>query len=132
MTAEHEQAFIESFVSPKKKDRYLGFVRKTKTRSKFLDKLYHFSDFDDNFVRQIDSPQQTASQILALLTSLGADSSCFVISAHAELDGQSIPLSEALEEIVGHRDGTIVSYTPGRLAYYEGEGLKQRYLLHRP
>jgi hypothetical protein len=36
------------------------------------------------------------------------------------------------KDVVGHNDGTFISCIPGRLAYFEGEGLNERYVLQRP
>jgi hypothetical protein len=38
-------------------------------------------------------------------------------------------LNEALLEIVGADTGALVSCIPGKLAYFEMEGLSERYLL---
>jgi len=34
--------------------------------------------------------------------------------------------------VVGWHDGTFISCIPGKLAYFEGEGLNERYILERP
>ena len=36
---------------------------------------------------------------------------------------------KALADVVGHNDGTFISCIPGRLAYFEGEGLNERHVL---
>jgi hypothetical protein len=41
-------------------------------------------------------------------------------------------LGEALLQIVGAGNGTLISCTPGTLAYYEGEGPSDRCILARP
>jgi len=37
----------------------------------------------------------------------------------------------ALEEVMGHGMGTLLSSIPGKLAYYEGEGPSDRCILER-
>jgi hypothetical protein len=40
-------------------------------------------------------------------------------------------LDIALKQIVGYEFGTIVNCVPGKLAYFEGEGPKHRFILER-
>ncbi|HSH59004.1 MAG TPA: hypothetical protein VK988_05055 [Acidimicrobiales bacterium] len=53
------------------------------------------------------------------------------MSENDEVDGQVMLLEDALAEIVGQGMGALVSSVPGRLAYFEGEGQNERYLLDR-
>jgi hypothetical protein len=53
------------------------------------------------------------------------------MSASSDLDGQEVDLRAALEDVVGYNDGTFISCIPGRLAYFEGEGPNERYVLER-
>ena len=70
-------------------------------------------------------------KIYELLRDRGAPSRCYVMSASSDLDGQEVDLNEALEDVVGVNDGTFISCIPGRLAFFEGEGPNERYVLHR-
>lgn len=79
----------------------------------------------------IDPSQQDARGVLRLLQNRGAGLSCYVISASAGLDGVSGVLADVLEVVIGYHPGTIVSCITGRLAYFEGEGRAERYILHR-
>jgi hypothetical protein len=54
-----------------------------------------------------------------------------VISSDKELDKRQMDLREALNEVVGRRQGTFISCVPGELAYFEGEEPKERYVCHR-
>jgi hypothetical protein len=69
--------------------------------------------------------------IRQLLEARGAPGTCHLFSEDPDLDGVTLPLSEALEAIVGRGVGTLVSCLPGRLGYYEGEEPGERYILER-
>jgi len=80
-------------------------------------------------VENIDRHLQTKKDLNFLLRSLGAPSDCYLISAHTDIDGKTLPLTEALDDVVGNRVGTVVCCIPDKLAYWEGEGLRARCLL---
>lgn len=42
-----------------------------------------------------------------------------------------MPLGKALDDIIGMGDGTFISCIPGRLGFYEYEGMKSSYLLSK-
>jgi hypothetical protein len=88
--------------------------------------------FDPRRVSPIAHGQQGASYIERLLRSRGAPSICHIMSENVDLDGRDLPLAEALGEIVGWGAPSLLSCLPGRLAYYGGEELNERYLLERP
>ncbi|MFY9729867.1 MAG: hypothetical protein WAK24_04620, partial [Candidatus Acidiferrales bacterium] len=54
---------------------------------------------------------------------------CWAISESPEMDGQLIPLLDALDEIVGRGIGTFLSCIPGVLGYFEDES--NRFILYR-
>ena len=43
-----------------------------------------------------------------------------------------MPLEIALDEIVGFGFATIIICIPGKLGYFEDEGMHQRYILKKP
>jgi hypothetical protein len=53
------------------------------------------------------------------------------VSEDPDIDGKRLPLDEALLLVVGAGNGTLLSCVPGLLAYYEGEGPGDRFLLAR-
>ena len=54
-----------------------------------------------------------------------------MVSENSDWDAREMPLRDALEATIGAGWGTLVSCAPGRLAFFEGEGPKDRYLLIR-
>jgi hypothetical protein len=47
------------------------------------------------------------------------------------IDGTEMNLTDALSQVVGMDAGALISCIPGKLAYFEMEGLGKRYLLIR-
>ena len=127
----HEEELIRSFFMPTKRQRYLDFVAKPKTRQKFLRELAHFKSLDPRYLLTIPPNRQHAKEIALILTQKGAPHSCWVTSEDTRLDGKEMPLSEALREVVGRQMGTFLSCIPGRLAYFEGEDMGSRWILER-
>jgi hypothetical protein len=129
---EHEQAFVRAFIVADKQARYLAKLSSSSRRRDITARLYHSFDYDPKYVAQIPPGEQTTQAIFARLRKLGAPESCHAIAADSKLDGEDLPLAEALERVVGVIDGVILSCIPGVLAYYESEDLKGRYVLSRP
>jgi hypothetical protein len=61
----------------------------------------------------------------------GAGPTCYIVSTDADLDRTTRDLSDAINQVFAFVEGTIISCVPGRLAYYEGEAPKNRFILHR-
>jgi hypothetical protein len=116
-----EEAVVKAFISPSRQERYLGFLKKPKLRSKFTGQLAHFNALDPRFVRSIPADQQTSSSVAKLLRLKGAGDECWVISENRELDSRNMNLETALQAVVGYGLGTFLSCLPGRLAYFESE-----------
>ncbi len=127
----HEQELIAAFVLPEKRTRYLGFVSHSKRRKTLLDGLLYSFVFVPSCVVQIPTAEQDPNGIAKLLRASGAGTVCHVISELRELDGREMELREALDLIVGSNMATILSCLPGRLAYFEAEGKRHRYILQQ-
>ena len=128
---EHETALIKAFVLPAKRNRLAEQLRSEKRRPKLLASLDHFRDLDHRFLVEIAPSEQNASGIENLLVQRGAPPTCHLISSNRELDGQIFPLNEALWQVIGRGEGTLISCIPGRLGYFEGESSGNRFILER-
>ena len=128
---EHEEAFVQAFILPDKQARYLAKLSSRKHRGGFLDRLNHHLDFDPAFATQVPAADQWAQKIEATLRSRGAPDTCHVISTNTEWDNLDMPLRDALNLVCGSSIGTVVCCVPGRLAYYEAEDLRRRYIFKR-
>ena len=76
-----EQALINAFVVPSKRERFCGFVADPRKRDKLIRTLSHFSDFDPRYVVSIPRSEQDARSILRLLREHGAGPHCYSMSA---------------------------------------------------
>jgi hypothetical protein len=126
-----EVALFQAFVLPAKRQRYVELVATKRGREKILSSLDHFKDLDPRVCRKLNSGEQSTAAILQVLESLGAPSTCHVMSPDGELDGQDLDLQLALSKVVGGGQGTFISCLPGELAYFESEEPRDRYLCHR-
>lgn len=131
MSADHESEILKFVLQPKRR-RLAEQIANPKRRAKALQCLAHLHDLDPRFAKRIPPSQQTPAGIITLLQDRGAPSDCHVISEDPDIDGTSMPLSEALATIIGSGMGTLVSCLPGSLAYFEGEEAGERYILQRP
>src|SRR5215211_9255569 len=123
-----EEALLRAFIVPERRGRYIELLRTPKARSKLLRSLHHLHDFDPRFAERLDPRrplvdfserhESYVDKIYDVLRSRGAPEHCYVMSATSELDGQEAELHAALDEVVGHCDGTFISCIPGRLAYF--------------
>jgi len=128
---EHETAFIKSFVLPEKQSRWLELLSNPKRRHIFLHRLADDRDLDAKFRLDLIPSQQNLEGIELILRQNGAPAKCHVISEASDIDGKEMMLREAIEEVLGYGLGSILSCIAGRLAYYEGEGPGDRYVLKR-
>jgi hypothetical protein len=120
---EHEQATIRAFVVPDKQERFLGFLAKPKTRSKFLEQLNYFRYFDRRFAFPLafKGDSEWVADICRLLQSKGAGRTCWVMSEIKTLDGREVDLQWVIGKVIGTQMGSIFSCVPGKLALYVGE-----------
>ena len=116
---EHEQAFVSVFVVPEKRGRYAEFLPKPKRRVEVTRRFNHFFDFVPALARQI--PRGTSAELAPLLRARGAGDTAHVIGGRDEIDGQDLPLEEAIDGALGDPSGVVVSCIPGRLALYVQE-----------
>jgi hypothetical protein len=125
----HEEKFASTFITANKRARYLTLLESERGRKKILSAFHHCRDLDSRFAKLIPTNQQSAQSIEALLKSNGAPKTCYVMSENPHIDGREMDLDDALLEIVGMDAGALVSCIPGKLAYFEMEGLSERWLL---
>jgi hypothetical protein len=116
----HETAFVESFVVKPRRERALAMLSSPKNRFKFTSKFYHHGQdyFIGEWIRPILPRYQHPPDICEILKGLGAPDMCHFIGGSR--DGEDVHLLEALKEVVGYGEGTVLSCIPGRLAYFEG------------
>jgi len=126
-----EATLVSTFVNALQRKHLIEILANPKRRHRATVTLAHFKDFDPSAVVHLESDAQTPAAIEGALRSRGAGESCHVISANRAIDGKHLPLKLALEKVVGHGMGTLLSCVPGELAYYEGESPADRCILAR-
>lgn len=124
----HEQAFVEAFVQPARRDRAAFCLANPKKRHELIDKFAHHGRdlLIAKYLTGIEPSHQNPKSIYAILRSLGAPNTCRVISTR--IDDRDMELLSALEQVVGCGLGAVISCIPGRLGYFEGEW-KERFIL---
>lgn len=126
-----DEVLLTRFFLPTKRERYAEMISHPKKRPKFLRELAHFKSLDPRYLLTLDPKKLFLDQIAAMLIKNGAPDSCWITSENSRLDSKPLPLLEALREVVGYQMGTILTCVPGRLAFYEGEEMGDRWILKR-
>jgi hypothetical protein len=126
-----DEHLLARFFVPTKREHYVEMISDPKKRLKFLRELPHFRSLEPRYLVPMPPKKLFPEQIAAILTKKGAPQSCWVTSENSDLDGSEMPLLEALKEIVGCQMGTFLTCIPGRLAYFEGEEMGDRWILAR-
>jgi hypothetical protein len=126
-----DEQLLARFFIPTKRERYVEMISNPKKRKKFLQELPHFKSLDPRYLVPMPPNKPFPDQIAAILTKKGAPLSCWVTSENSDLDGREMPLIEALKETVGSQMGAFLTCIPGRLAYFEGEEMGDRWILER-
>ena len=129
-----EDAFIDTFILPAKRDRYKQLLANPRRRSEFLDRLNHNLDFIPALAQQIPGSQHFAEGVVRLLCKRGMETAdtVYIISDSRELDGLSLSLQQAVEQVMAAGSGSIVCCLAGRLAYYRPEEPANGYVLEKP
>jgi len=126
---QHENSFINAFLVAEQQQRFCALLKSKKGRKKIRDSLSHSIKFKPQTIRQIPTDKQAADDILKLLIKNQSPTTCYLISEHTSFDEKEMDLNKALRVIVGSGIATIISCIPGKLAYYEGEGFSNRFIL---
>ena len=124
---ENEEAIIRAFITSTKQTRWLEKLASPKQRGAMLDHLNHCLDLDERYATLLPSN----TDVVALLLSRGAPKMCYALSCTQEIDGQVLPLTEAVSKAEQGGWGTILSCVPRQLAYYYDECGERRMLLER-
>lgn len=125
------QALVDAFILPERRARLRALLASAKGRAKLRAWLAHFHDLDPRYAHPLPDDVHTPAEIASLLRSHGAPPMCYVLSEESGIDGRELPLEQALDRVVGLGMGTFFSCVPGRLAYFEGEEPRERYILER-
>lgn len=128
-----EEAFVRSFVLPGERRRLLSLLSHgTKRRREFLDRLNHWVSVDPRYAHLLKGKQSLAPGVEQLLRTKGSPEEVYVVSdGDPEIDGQRMPLGEAIRRVIDTTFGGLISCIPGRLVYFQREAGEKSYLLER-
>ena len=124
-----EAKVIERFVIREKRDRYLSFIKKDKTRKKFINDLHHMNFLRTDLFDKIEGNE--FDLIKERIKCLGILKDCYLISEISELDKKRLDIDTALRETIGRDCGTIIVFGDAEIVYSEAEGINNR-LISRP
>ena len=119
---------VKTFFVKGRSERFAEMGDKEKSRAKWTDKLNHAPGLKPEHTSWLPSN----ADIVVLLKQLGAPETCSIISNSSRLDGKSMQLVEAIEEVKHDGWGSALICIPGKLGYYYGESGERRALLTRP
>ncbi len=128
---DHETSFVSAFIIPERQDRYLMLLGNPKRRGKALNRLNHARDIDSSLARPVPSGW-AAESLAVLLENLGAGGTCYAIADASDMDGQTLPLREALWRSSVHGFAVVLSCLPGRLCFYKPESPTPGFILESP
>ena len=127
MNKEIEEIIVKKFFVKRIQQRVLFELSSSQKRSDVLGRL---NILRTEFMFQIPKPNSDPAEIEKLLKKHGAGDLCYVMQSH--FDGEELPLTKALEELIWYRGQFIISCVPGKLAYFQDEhsiGPPQRFIL---
>ncbi|MFD2248129.1 hypothetical protein [Pontibacter ruber] len=119
-----ETKVIQRFIVSHKQERYWSFIKKDKTRDKFVKQLAHFSSQLKDF-EEIKGNEWKVIEVA--LAHLGNPSDCYVISEDSAYDGRRMSIKEALK-VIGNGMGSLLVFGDADQVYYEGEGPNDRWI----
>lgn len=119
---------VKTFFEKGRSERFAEMGDKEKPRAKWTDKLNHAPGLKPEHASWLPSNADIVTQ----LKQKGAPETCSIISNSSRLDGKSMPLEEAVEEVKRDGWGSVLICIPGKLGYYYGESGERRALLTRP
>jgi len=125
----HERGLLR-FVAPRRRRRVSVLLGDAKRRDRLREELRHFSGLDERYAIPLDGTDRLQQSILSALKKRGAPGFCYAVSHDLDVDGQILPLEDALTTTVARTGGTFLSCLAGELAYFEDED--GRWILVRP
>lgn len=137
MDASHESMIVKSFFTKRVQERVQQELSSPKKRLTALNRLCH--RYEDTLVKEylieIPEPNSDYMDIFHLLQQEGAEDDCYAISFCEKIDGQHLPLLDALKKAVGFGLPSLISCIPNQLAYFESEqefGPPKRFIIKKP
>lgn len=122
---ELEVLTIRKYFRKEKSDRYVEFVSRSRSRSKFIGRLAHLNDLDFGKFRKLSNNE--ASQIREMARNAKFDI-CYAISENKRIDGQFLDIESAIKDTIGYGMGTLLVFGSAEVVFYEGEEANDRWI----
>jgi len=123
-----ELLLFKAFVIKQRQDRYVNLVATDKGRKKLRSYIAHFEDIEGKHATPLRA-LQTSQELIDLLKSKRAPSTCYIIAENSQYDMKTLPLNDAINQLFNSGIAFFLSCIPGKLAYYESENSSERLLL---
>jgi hypothetical protein len=127
----HEDSFVNAFIIPEKRSRFLQLLANPKRRREILDRFNHHLDYDDSLATAVTASQHSSEQLEKLLRAKGATDICHIIADQSNLDGQDVALGEAIDSLYCHDFAVVISCILGRLAYFKPESPSHGFIFEK-
>lgn len=121
-----ETKVIQRFVITTKRDRYLAFIKKEKTREKFINELHHMNFLQPDLFDTVKGNEYEF--IKQRLKVSGNIKDCYVISENQRIDKKRLDIDTALTETIGADQGTLLVFGDAEILYSEAEGFNNRWI----
>lgn len=127
----NEEIIVRQFFVKDKRDRWRLLLNDPRKRSAALGKLNHMSDLDPACVTWMKREKDIVDLLKKEEKEKGRVAvTVYVMTLDSELDGQTMPLDEAVEKVVQSGWGAILLCVPSavRAYYYDEEGMRRALL----
>ena len=121
---------LAEFLEPNQARRFVALANGNDDKRKKLFRMF-FHDLKPkkSMATLLDGAEGVPEIICSKLIKLGAPQKVYKLSASSEKI--ETDLLKAVEGVVGHQSGAIISCIPKKLAFWESDDLNYRYILHR-
>jgi len=117
--------FVEKVQQPRIRKLAKNVRQHKKLFSMFHDKL----KVDASTQRLLTGDEGFSDKVELILKSYGAPSKAYILGSGVDATSSERSLKDALNEVVGMGDGTIVSCIAGKLAFWESGSMNYRFIL---
>ncbi|WP_400191044.1 hypothetical protein [Hymenobacter sp. B81] len=139
---EHLDAFMGAFIRKRCKHRFVEAESNKAAKRRLRDEKLGsnpmlgmdglWRELDERYCTQL--PTRDPGKELAFIRQGIAKFNlqmCYVLSAYEPWHQQAMTVEQALSDIVGSTSTTIISFIPGKVAYFEGHSIGDRWLCIR-
>jgi hypothetical protein len=125
----HPLAELRNFVEPGYRHRIDLLVESERGRERLRRERRNTRRLDPRYSRKLTPEEDWPTELARLLRECGAPDNCILFLANED-EVLELPLDEAASR-VGNTFGAFIVWISGRLGYFEGESIGDRYLLER-